>query len=644
MFEYNSAINGGAAYNNKIINCIFNYNNATYGGAVYMGNISTDSRFKDNSAEEGNDAYNSSFFERIIINTFSDLNNVINSNNDNNIYLNTNYVYDFIHDYEFKEGIIINRSVTVYGNGYTIDGNNMARIFCVSEGNVVFCDVNFINGRTTGDGGAILGNCSVKNCTFVNNVATDGIHNLANYGGAICGNCSVTNCTFVNNFGRWGGAVSYCLVEDCIFENNSAWWGGAAFSSDFVNCRFNENYAEDEGGALRGCTATNCTFVSNSAYLSAGAMYYGSAKNCVFINNKAGSKGGCLSLAMAENCNFTNNTAQNGGASYQSEIINCNFTNNTARYNGGAIYGGSAINCIFNNNKAGNTGDNTYNVITPKLFLNTSNFSSIYNYGAKIIATLTTVKGIEITNVIITLRVYQNNDIINTYSLISGEYCMVNFDVGFYRLVFSVENQSYDVDSINATLTISKDTSKLTASAVTTAYNGGKYLVTNLKDSSGRPIKGVKITIKLSNGKTSTQITDKNGQVKFSTNGLAPKTYTATITFAGNTIYKQSTTTAKVTVKKATPKLTAAKKTFKKSVKTKKYTVTLKDNNGKAMKKVKLTLKIKGKTYKAKTNVKGKAVFKIKKLTKKGTFKAKVKFAGNTYYNAVTKTVKIKIK
>ena len=278
------------------------------------------------------------------------------------------------------------------------------------------------------------------------------------------------------------------------------------------------------------------------------------------------------------------------------------------------------------------------------MFLNTSNFSSIYNYGAKIIATLTTVKGIEITNVIITLRVYQNNDIINTYSLISGEYCMVNFDVGFYRLVFSVENQSYDVDSINATLTISKDTSKLTASAVTTAYNGGKYLVTNLKDSSGRPIKGVKITIKLSNGKTSTQITDKNGQVKFSTNGLAPKTYTATITFAGNTIYKQSTTTAKVTVKKATPKLTAAKKTFKKSVKTKKYTVTLKDNNGKAMKKVKLTLKIKGKTYKAKTNVKGKAVFKIKKLTKKGTFKAKVKFAGNTYYNAVTKTVKIKIK
>ena len=60
--------------------------------------------------------------------------------------------------------------------------------------------------------------------------------------------------------------------------------------------------------------------------------------------------------------------------------------------------------------------------------------------------------------------------------------------------------------------------------------------------------------------------------------------------------------------------------------------------------KVKLTLKIKGKTYKATTNAKGKATFKIKNLKKKGTFKATIKFKGNAYYNAVTKKVKIKIK
>ena len=88
----------------------------------------------------------------------------------------------------------------------------------------------------------------------------------------------------------------------------------------------------------------------------------------------------------------------------------------------------------------------------------------------------------------------------------------------------------------------------------------------------------------------------------------------------------------------------ASKKTFKLKVKTKKYDITLKDNNGKAIKKAKVTIKINGKTYKATTNAKGKATFKITKLTKKGTFKATVKFASNSYYNAISKNVKITVK
>ena len=72
--------------------------------------------------------------------------------------------------------------------------------------------------------------------------------------------------------------------------------------------------------------------------------------------------------------------------------------------------------------------------------------------------------------------------------------------------------------------------------------------------------------------------------------------------------------------------------------------MTLKNSKGKAIKKMRVTLKIKGKTFSAKTNSKGKATFKIKKLTKKGTFKAVIRFKGNKYYNKVTKTVKIKIK
>ena len=99
-----------------------------------------------------------------------------------------------------------------------------------------------------------------------------------------------------------------------------------------------------------------------------------------------------------------------------------------------------------------------------------------------------------------------------------------------------------------------------------------------------------------------------------------------------------------MTVKKATPKLTAKNKKFKKSIKVKKYSVVLKDNNGKAIKKATVSIKVGKKTFKAKTNSKGKATFKLKKLTKKAKYNAKVTYKGNKYYNKKTKKVKITIK
>jgi 5-hydroxyisourate hydrolase-like protein (transthyretin family) len=78
--------------------------------------------------------------------------------------------------------------------------------------------------------------------------------------------------------------------------------------------------------------------------------------------------------------------------------------------------------------------------------------------------------------------------------------------------------------------------------------------------------------------------------------------------------------------------------------KNKKYTLTLKNSKGKPIKKAKVTLKIKGKTFKATTNKKGKATFKIKKLNKKLKAKATLKYKVNAYYNKVTKKVKIRVK
>ena len=140
-----------------------------------------------------------------------------------------------------------------------------------------------------------------------------------------------------------------------------------------------------------------------------------------------------------------------------------------------------------------------------------------------------------------------------------------------------------------------------------------------------------------------TLTTNSKGQVSLNVATLVPKTYTATVKFAGDSAYTASSVKPKVVVNKAKVKIAAKAKTFKVKAKTKKVTAPLKNNKGKVMKKVKLTLKIGKKTYKATTNSKGVATFKVK-LTKKGKYTGTVKFAGSKYYKALSKKVKITVK
>jgi hypothetical protein len=156
-------------------------------------------------------------------------------------------------------------------------------------------------------------------------------------------------------------------------------------------------------------------------------------------------------------------------------------------------------------------------------------------------------------------------------------------------------------------------------------------------------LSGKKVTVKVGTiSKTLT--TNSKGQVSVDISSLVPKAYTASVKFAGDTNYKASTKSVKVAVKKATPKVVASAKAFKVKDKTKKYVVTMKTNKNKALKNVIVYIKVKGKTYSAKTNSKGQATFKLTKLNKVGKFNAAITFKGNKYYNKVTKKVNIKIK
>ena len=209
-------------------------------------------------------------------------------------------------------------------------------------------------------------------------------------------------------------------------------------------------------------------------------------------------------------------------------------------------------------------------------------------------------------------------------------------------------NDNYAKANANATVKVNDDrtATAFTAAGKTvflkTIVSGYKYSVT-LKDANGSVLANKSITIAY-NGNTYKATTNANGVATVTLKATATGSKYATVSFAGDDVYKATTKKVTIKVTKQATKITAAKKTFKVKTKTKKYTITLKDSKGKAIAKAKVTIKVKGKTYKATTNSKGKATFKITKLTKKGTYTATVKFAATKYYTASKKSVKITVK
>ena len=213
-------------------------------------------------------------------------------------------------------------------------------------------------------------------------------------------------------------------------------------------------------------------------------------------------------------------------------------------------------------------------------------------------------------------------------------------DAGVWNFV---ANSSYNHFNFNSSFTVNKVNTKLSAPAVSSVYGKDNYLLVTLKDSRGNALNNALVTVHIGSEIYKLK-TDVKGQVKVSTANLIPKKYAVSVKYNGDGNLFSSSLSSSILVSKASPKLTAKKASFKVKVKTKKYSIVLKTNKNKALAKAKVTLKVKGKTYRATTNAKGKATFKIKKLNKKGTYNGTVKFAGNACFKAVSKKVKIFVK
>ena len=417
--------------------------------------------------------------------TFGDLNNTINGNSDRDIYLDSDYKYSE-EDSAFKDGIVIDRDLNVYGNGHTINGSNQARIFKINNRNVVFHNITFTNGNTSDDGGAIYGECTAIDCTFTNN--------HANWGGAMVSGSAI-NCTFTGNTASVGGAMSGGSAINCTFTSNTASIAGAMAGGSAINCTFTSNTAEDYGGgAMMSGSAINCTFTGNTAKWDGGAIYESSAINCTFTNNTAEDYGGgAMYRGFAINCTFTGNFAEDyGGAIRYGYAINCTFTGNIAEDYGGAMYQSSAINCTFTNNRAviggamfnsyylaciGQEGD-YYGCNPLDLYFDVSDFTSTYKSNKMFRIILKGQDGrIDFINVDVVIYKDGVGEVMR-YSCLSGDSLIFDLAAGNYTAELNITYPNLDPISKNIILTINKATPKIEVTANESTYPN---LIVNVK-------------------------------------------------------------------------------------------------------------------------------------------------------------------
>ena len=591
---------------------------------------------------------------------------------------NTNLVLDgisVINANSSAGGAIYSENSTLTISNSIFKNNN------ASDGGVIFADKSSslaITGSLFEDNTAHNG-AVINSKGLVTMDASNFTNNSAHNGGVIyadSGSITVNNSLFSENDANAQGGVIYnrgqLKVFDSIFSLNYGSQGGAIFNGKYANVdnsTFTENKAGYNGAAIYSENEVN---VSDSTFKDNGgnkAIHsdYGNIESSKFIDgdNVSGR------ITVAPDCQFLTTPVFEftaildfiSGSSVDINISESHGLNGTVTVRIGELdylidivegIGRETVNPVL---IAGNysavltfAGDENFTDASAEsdkfhvFNVPEFNIGNISDFVTGSFVTLN-ISAIERFNGLVNIVISGKSYAVNLVNGSGSNTVALNLPAGSYKATINFPgNEDFTSENVSSNaFTVMQKYTAITASVVTTIYNVNKNLLATLKDNDGKAISGVNVTIKI-NGKTYACTTDKNGQVKLAVGSLVPKSYTAAITFAGNGIYAKATKSVKVTVKKASPKLIAKKKTFKLKVKVKKYFISLKTNKNKGMKGIKLTLRVKGKKFKAKTNKKGVAIFKITNLKKRGKHTAVIKYAGNKYYKKVNKKVRITVK
>jgi hypothetical protein len=568
--------------------------------------------------------------------TFAELNdNITNAGVENTLTLEKNYKANSSE----VSGIAIDRDITIDGAGHTIDANNKSiNVFTINEGKSVTLKNIVFTGISSKFAVINNGNLTVNNCTFENNTSIKSENAPV-----------ITNSTFrdvetsinasaidykqdasINGTIDIGLNITKLLLNDIetpvSLENGNFY----ANVSNLTVGTYIITFRDDYGNVieLSENVANNLTVNPITANLTVNASVNEFGMIIINATVDRNVEGNITFIIADENSKTVINQT--------STIID-----GLAVFDDLKTYekGNYTIFVTFSGDNYLNETENT-TVEVDKLVPNISHITLVsYNAVTVIISLSHNATG--------NLSLAFSNGMKKTVTLKDGK-AMLDFTdkPGTYSI-----NVGYDGDDnyyalpeyfIDYTI---KKASSVTSGNVNVAYNDNAKVTVTLVDSSNNaPIANALVFIVMEK-KIYKSITDASGRAIFTIQAkLKPGTYKFIVKYGGNNVFDDSSSTYSFTVKKATPKITAYKKTFKKKTKTKKYKITLKEKNGKAIKSVKVTLKVKGKTYSAKTNSKGKATFKITKLKKAGKFTATITFKGNAYFKKVTKKVKITVK
>ena len=501
-------------------------------------------------------------------------------------------------DYTFisgsNKGILINKAITIDGNGHTLNGNFTSRIFNITGDDVIIKNINFING-----------NAIAK--YFSSDIGGGSIY----WNGA---NGVIENCNFSNNTNNGIEDDPFDKEEEIVMEDGSV----------VHTIRFRPMGAKiTEGGAIvwngTNGTVSNCIFMENHVgYANSGGAIQWRGNNGKLLNSQFYQNDAWCGAAV---CWVGDN-----GLISESIIMDNGF------FDGGIYWfgkNGTVIHSVL-------VGNGHISILRSVYNLNAD-----YNFWGDTIYNITKVEKPDFVSKWLILNynhdgefLLKGDTVTITYDLSyladkTGKISRYNESSGLYdgEINYTAKKTGYLDISFNNGIKIKIDAREAIVSSDLTKYyqNSKTSFKVTVYDLFGKVIsKNVKFTV---NGKSYVVKTDKKGvatlKLKFK-----PGKYTVYSSY-GDIKVKN-----KITIKNTL----ITKNLYKKVKKSGKFTVKVLNSKGKAFAKKVVKITFKGKTYKIKTNKKGIATFNVAKNLKVGKYTIK------TTYNGLTNTNKIIVK